>query len=80
MMSIAQHVPSKGGESVAILQEILDFLGGVATPAAWLAEALRQQEILLLDHRNLEYKAAQTALSLAELSDNLGALVRQFRI
>ncbi len=27
-------------------------------------EALRQQEILLLDHRNLEYKAAQTALSL----------------
>ena len=84
MMSIAQHVPSKGGESVAILQEILDFLGGVATPAAWLAEALRQQEILLLDHRKLEYKAAQTALSLmgryltkTELTARMSRLARE---
>ena len=64
MMSNTQHVPSKGEEPVSILQEILGFLGGVATPDAWLDEALRQQETLLLDHRNLEYKAAQTALSL----------------
>ena len=53
MMSNAQHVPSNGEEPVTILQEILEFLGGVATPDAWLEEALRQQEILLLDHRNL---------------------------
>ena len=44
--------------------EILTFLGGQATPAAWVDEALRQQELLLLDHRILEYKAAQTAMTL----------------
>ncbi len=64
MMSNAEQIPTNGEEPVSILQEILGFLGGVATPDAWLDEALRQQEILLLDHRNLEYKAAQTALSL----------------
>lgn len=84
MMSNTQHVPSKGEESASILQEILDFLGAVATPEAWLDEALRQQEILLLDHRNLEYKAAQTALSLmgryltrTELTARMSRLARE---
>ena len=55
MMSNAEQIPTNGEEPVSILQEILGFLGGVATPDAWLDEALRQQEILLLDHRSLEY-------------------------
>jgi tRNA-(ms[2]io[6]A)-hydroxylase len=84
MMSNVRHVPSSGEEPVTILQEILEFLGGVATPEAWLEEALRQQEILLLDHRNLEYKAAQTALSLmgryltrTELTARMSRLARE---
>lgn len=84
MMSNAQHVPRIGEKPVSILQEIIGFLGGVATPAAWLEEALRQQEVLLLDHRNLEYKAAQTALSLMgryltkpELTARMSRLARE---
>ena len=53
MMSNAEHIPSNGEEPVSILQEILGFLGGVATPHAWLDEALRQQEILLLDQEDV---------------------------
>ncbi len=45
------------------LDEILAFLP-CATPEAWLEEALRQQDILLIDHANCEKKAAATAMSL----------------
>lgn len=34
------------------------------TPAAWLEEAVRQREVLVIDHANCEKKAASTALSL----------------
>lgn len=43
--------------------EIHDFLG-CATPAGWIEGALAQQDVLLLDHKNCELKAASTALSL----------------
>jgi len=46
-----------------MLAEIHDFLG-CATPAAWIEGALAQQDVLLLDHKNCELKAASTALSL----------------
>ncbi|OLU35351.1 tRNA-(ms[2]io[6]A)-hydroxylase [Pseudomonas sp. PA27(2017)] len=45
------------------LPEIHDFLG-CRTPDAWVHEALHQQDVMLLDHRNCEFKAAATALSL----------------
>src|SRR5690606_35451902 len=45
------------------LTEIHDFLG-CRTPAAWVEVALRNQDILLIDHKNCEFKAASTALSL----------------
>ncbi len=65
-------------------EEIVAFLGGQRTPDAWVEEALRQQEVLLQDHRALEYKAAQTAMILmgrhmarAELVSRMSRLVRE---
>ena len=49
--------------SAAMLDEILAFLP-CRTPDAWLDEALRQQDILLVDHANCEKNAAATAMSL----------------
>lgn len=46
-----------------ILKEINEFLA-CETPQAWVDEALRQQDILLIDHANCEKKAAATAMSL----------------
>ena len=46
-----------------MLTEIRDFLG-CATPAGWIEGALARQDVLLLDHKNCELKAASTALSL----------------
>ena len=46
-----------------IPEELLDFLP-CRTPAAWIGEALRQPEIILMDHANCEKKAAATALNL----------------
>ena len=43
--------------------EIHDFLG-CRTPDAWVAAALADQETLLIDHKNNEYKAASTAMAL----------------
>ncbi|KAF0866365.1 tRNA-(ms[2]io[6]A)-hydroxylase [Pseudomonas sp. LD120] len=43
--------------------EIHDFLG-CRTPDAWVQAALADQETLLIDHKNCEFKAASTALSL----------------
>ncbi|SDS97116.1 tRNA-(ms[2]io[6]A)-hydroxylase [Pseudomonas asplenii] len=45
------------------LPEIHDFLG-CRTPDAWVQAALADQETLLIDHKNCEFKAASTALSL----------------
>lgn len=47
----------------AILAEINTFLG-CQTPDAWVAEALNNQEVLLIDHANCEKKAATTAMNL----------------
>ena len=46
-----------------ILPEIHEFLG-CRTPDAWVQAALADQETLLIDHKNCEFKAASTALSL----------------
>lgn len=46
-----------------MLPEIHDFLA-CRTPDAWVQAALADQETLLLDHKNCEFKAASTALSL----------------
>lgn len=46
-----------------VLQEIQTFLG-CPTPDAWIQEALRHPQILLIDHANCEKKAANTAMSL----------------
>ncbi|MHA3904862.1 tRNA isopentenyl-2-thiomethyl-A-37 hydroxylase MiaE [Castellaniella sp. WN] len=61
----------------------LDFLP-CPTPEAWVRTALTQQDVLLLDHRNCELKAAATAMSLiarygqdAELSMALSKLARE---
>lgn len=46
-----------------MLPEIHEFLA-CKTPAAWVQAALNDQETMLLDHKNCEFKAASTALSL----------------
>lgn len=43
--------------------EIHAFLG-CRTPDAWIQAALADQEVMLIDHKNCEFKAASTALSL----------------
>jgi tRNA-(ms[2]io[6]A)-hydroxylase len=43
--------------------EIHEFLA-CPTPTAWIEAALVNQEIMLIDHKNCEFKAASTALSL----------------
>lgn len=45
------------------LSEILEFLP-CETPDEWVAEALKNQPILLIDHAHCEKKAASTAMSL----------------
>ncbi|MEA2068920.1 MAG: tRNA isopentenyl-2-thiomethyl-A-37 hydroxylase MiaE [Verrucomicrobiota bacterium] len=49
--------------SQADLDALLDFLP-CATPQAWIEEALKHEEILLLNHCYLEQCAARTALGL----------------
>ena len=46
-----------------MMSHIHAFLG-CRTPDAWVAAALADQETLLIDHKNCEFKAASTALSL----------------
>src|SRR5690606_41915045 len=50
-------------ESPDLPAELLDFLP-CPTPDAWVRAALERQDVLLLDHRNCELKAAATAMSL----------------
>lgn len=49
--------------SQADLDALLDFLP-CATPAAWIEEALKQEEILLVNHCYLEQCAARNAVTL----------------
>jgi tRNA-(ms[2]io[6]A)-hydroxylase len=42
----------------------IDAFLGCPTPDAWIEAALADQETLLIDHKNCEFKAASTALSL----------------
>jgi tRNA-(ms[2]io[6]A)-hydroxylase len=46
-----------------MLADIHDFLG-CRTPQAWVEAALADLPTLLIDHKNCEFKAASTALSL----------------
>lgn len=46
-----------------MLPEIHEFLG-CRTPDAWVEAALVQQDVMLIDHKNCEFKAASTALSM----------------
>jgi len=48
---------------VEVLDEIKQFLG-CETPDSWIAEAQKQQDILLIDHAHCEKKAASTAMTL----------------
>lgn len=68
---------------MSLPSDLIDFLP-CPTPDAWVRAALAQQDILLLDHRNCELKAAATAMSLiarygqdAELSAALSKLARE---
>ncbi|RVU31044.1 MULTISPECIES: tRNA-(ms[2]io[6]A)-hydroxylase [Neptunomonas] len=65
-----------------VLDEIRDFLG-CETPQAWIDEALKQQDILLIDHAHCEKKAASTAMTLmfryVDRSDLLNKMSRLAR-
>ncbi len=56
------------------LSEIHGFLG-CATPPRWIENALAQQDVLLLDHKNCEWKAAATAFNLIARHGNRPELV-----
>ena len=56
------------------MSEILDFLGS-ATPRAWVEAATDNVELLLLDHKNCEYKAASNALNLMAKYQERTALI-----
>ena len=49
--------------TVPHLDAIRDFLGS-ETPAAWIEAAVANVPLLLLDHKNCEYKAASNAINL----------------
>jgi tRNA-(ms[2]io[6]A)-hydroxylase len=56
----------------------------VPTPGNWIAAALDQQDVLLIDHANCEKKAASTALALMfayaedfDLTDKMSRLARE---
>jgi tRNA-(ms[2]io[6]A)-hydroxylase len=66
-----------------MLAEIHDFLG-CRTPHAWVEAALADLTTLLLDHKNCEFKAASTALSMiarypvhADLINMMSRLARE---
>ena len=65
------------------LSDIRAFLG-TATPDAWIAAAVANVDLLLLDHKNCEYKAASNAINLMakyqerfELINMLSRLARE---
>jgi tRNA-(ms[2]io[6]A)-hydroxylase len=62
------------------LQEIHDFLP-CRTPAAWIDNALANQDLMLIDHAHCEKKAASTALSLMyRYVDNTDLLNKMSRL
>jgi len=58
------------------LSPVLAFLP-CKTPAAWVAEALRHPQLLLIDHANCEKKAAATAMSLINRHIENGPLLNK---
>ena len=63
-----------------IFPEIHDFLA-CRTPVAWIEAALVNQDIMLIDHKNCEFKAASTALSLmAKYSSHVDLLNAMSRL
>ena len=63
-----------------MLQAVADFLL-CATPDAWVAQALAEPELLLIDHANCEKKAASTALNLMyRYVDNFELLHKMSRL
>ena len=56
-----------------MLSDIHVFLG-TATPVGWIEAALRHQDVLLVDHKNCEYKAASNAINLMAKYQNREAL------
>ncbi|MDD7805289.1 MAG: tRNA-(ms[2]io[6]A)-hydroxylase [Endozoicomonas sp. (ex Botrylloides leachii)] len=70
-------------KTVQLPAELVDFLL-CRTPKRWLEEALKQPDILLIDHANCEKKAAATALNLmfkyienTELLNKMSRLARE---
>jgi tRNA-(ms[2]io[6]A)-hydroxylase len=64
----------------AALEELMDFLP-CPTPEAWIEEALRQQEIILLNHCYLEQCAARTAIGLIfQCPDKPDLLIKMSRL
>ncbi len=59
-----------------MLSAINNFLS-CATPDAWLQEALRHQDLLLIDHANCEKKAAATAMNLMYRHTNKPDLLKK---
>ena len=57
-----------------MLSDIHAFLG-TATPQSWIDAALTHPDILLLDHKNCEYKAASNAINLMAKYQEKEALV-----
>jgi tRNA-(ms[2]io[6]A)-hydroxylase len=57
-----------------MLSDIHSFLGST-TPSGWGKAALQNQDLLLLDHKNCEYKAASNAINLMAKYQEKDALV-----
>ncbi len=62
LMSSFMVEPAQPDRPADVLPAV-DFVG-CPTPTAWLEQAVRHQDILLIDHANCEKKAASTALNL----------------
>ena len=58
------------------LPEVSEFLSG-ETPKAWIDAALKQQDVLLIDHANCEKKAAAAALHLLHRYTDRDALLHK---
>ncbi|WP_252179688.1 tRNA isopentenyl-2-thiomethyl-A-37 hydroxylase MiaE [Endozoicomonas sp. 4G] len=63
-METERHSRNMSDANLAKSFPELDAFLPCATPDEWIAEALKQQDILLVDHANCEKKAASTALNL----------------
>jgi tRNA-(ms[2]io[6]A)-hydroxylase len=80
MSAVAATAKAAGAEASAFEHELLR----VPTPPAWVSEAVRSRDILLIDHANCEKKAASTALALMfayaedlDLAEKMSRLARE---